>query len=105
VLGGSDDPLVPVVDVRLLAALIPHSELRFVDCGHMLLLTRTREAAATIRRFLAGEKESRHSHEATTSEPAAASSRGRFLEWCLRVLRFWRWPARAGSAVPGSTAS
>jgi poly(3-hydroxyoctanoate) depolymerase len=51
VLHGTDDPLVPVVNARILAALIPGAELRLLDCGHLLVLTRVTEVSASILRF------------------------------------------------------
>jgi len=52
VLGGSDDPLVPLINARVLAALIPKAQLHVVDCGHLFLLTRAREVAPIIKQFL-----------------------------------------------------
>jgi poly(3-hydroxyalkanoate) depolymerase len=52
VMAGGDDPLVPLANAKLMHALIPHSELKVFDCGHLFLLTRAEEAAAEIRRFL-----------------------------------------------------
>jgi poly(3-hydroxyoctanoate) depolymerase len=51
VLHGTDDPLVPVVNARILAALIPGAELQLLDCGHLLVLTRVPEVSAAILRF------------------------------------------------------
>jgi poly(3-hydroxyoctanoate) depolymerase len=56
VLAGSDDPIVPVINARILASLIPGAQLHVVDCGHLFLVTRTREIAPVIRQFLAGEE-------------------------------------------------
>jgi len=55
VLMGSDDPLVPPVNGRILAALIPNAELRMIDDGHLFLVTRTAETAGLIEAFLADE--------------------------------------------------
>ena len=52
VMHGRDDPLVPPLNARLMNALIPRSELRLLDCGHMFLLTRTGECARAIDEFL-----------------------------------------------------
>jgi poly(3-hydroxyalkanoate) depolymerase len=52
VMAGADDPLVPLPNARLMRRLIPHSELKVFDCGHLFLLTRVEEAARTIREFL-----------------------------------------------------
>ena len=55
VLMGRDDPLVPPVNGRILAALIPNAELRMIDDGHLFLLTRPAETAGLIEAFLADE--------------------------------------------------
>ena len=55
VLMGRDDPLVPPINGRILAALIPNAELRMIDDGHLFLLTRPAETAGLIEAFLADE--------------------------------------------------
>jgi len=55
VLMGSDDPLVPVINGRILARLIPNAKLRVIDDGHLFMVTRPKETAAMIEAFLAGE--------------------------------------------------
>jgi len=52
VMVGLDDPLVPMVNAKLMRRLIPNSELAVFDCGHLFLLTRTEASSATIREFL-----------------------------------------------------
>lgn len=54
VLAGDDDPIVPLVNARILAACIPDAQLQVVDCGHLFLLTRARVLAPQIEAFLAG---------------------------------------------------
>jgi poly(3-hydroxyalkanoate) depolymerase len=54
IVAGTDDPLVPLVNARMLAALIPRARLHAVDCGHLLLSTRTRQVAAVVQPFLEG---------------------------------------------------
>lgn len=51
-MAGADDPLVPLVNARLMHKLIQHSELKVFDCGHMFLMTRADESVAAIREFL-----------------------------------------------------
>jgi poly(3-hydroxyalkanoate) depolymerase len=53
VLMGSDDPLVPPINGRILAGLIPNAELRMIDDGHLFMVTRPVETAALIEEFLA----------------------------------------------------
>ena len=55
VLMGSDDPLVPVINGRILAQLIPNARLRLIDDGHLFMVTRPKEAAAMIEAFLSEE--------------------------------------------------
>ena len=52
VMAGSDDPLVPLLNAKLMHKLIPRSELKVFDCGHLFLITRAKEAAQTINEFL-----------------------------------------------------
>jgi poly(3-hydroxyalkanoate) depolymerase len=54
ILMGRDDPLVPVVNGRILASLIPNSRLEIVDDGHLFIVTRPDETAERIEKFLAG---------------------------------------------------
>jgi poly(3-hydroxyalkanoate) depolymerase len=52
VLMGRDDPLVPPINGRILARLIPNARLQMIDDGHLFMVTRPAEAAATIEAFL-----------------------------------------------------
>src|SRR6516165_2180437 len=55
VLMGSDDPLVPIINGRILERLIPNATLRLIDDGHLFMVTRPGETAATIEAFLASQ--------------------------------------------------
>ncbi|HKE05786.1 MAG TPA: poly(3-hydroxyalkanoate) depolymerase [Blastocatellia bacterium] len=57
VLAGSDDPIAPVINARILASLIPQAQLHVIDSGHLFLVTRAQEVAPVIKQFLhcAGE--------------------------------------------------
>ncbi len=55
VLMGSDDPLVPLVNGRILAHLIPNAQLKIIDDGHLFFVTRPTETAELIEAFLARE--------------------------------------------------
>jgi poly(3-hydroxyalkanoate) depolymerase len=56
VLAGDDDPIVPVVNGRILARLIPDARLEIVrGGGHLFLLERPGEMAALIADFLGGD--------------------------------------------------
>ncbi|MGE3366204.1 MAG: poly(3-hydroxyalkanoate) depolymerase [Rhizobiaceae bacterium] len=52
IMAGSDDPLVPVANARLLNTMIPNSRLEILDDGHLFLVTRPRECAEMIEAFL-----------------------------------------------------
>ncbi len=52
VLGGDDDPIIPLVNARVLARLIPRAELHVYRGGHLGILTESDELAAVIERFL-----------------------------------------------------
>jgi len=53
IMGGDDDPVMPLVNIRLLYWLIPKSYLHIVrGGGHLFLLVRANESAAVIKRFI-----------------------------------------------------
>ena len=53
---GSDDPIVPVANGRLLAAILPNARLVTLPDGHLFLLTSAAECAPMIERFLVDEQ-------------------------------------------------
>ena len=52
VMMGTDDPIVPLVNGRILAKLIPNAQLVTIDDGHLFLLTSAKEAATRVTEFL-----------------------------------------------------
>jgi poly(3-hydroxyalkanoate) depolymerase len=55
VIAGDDDPIVPLVNGRILANLIPDARLHVVPGGgHLFLLEQPDEVALVVTRFLAG---------------------------------------------------
>ena len=58
---GADDPIVPLVNGRILASRLPDARVEVVDCGHLFILTHPEETAQTIEQFLL---------EAPATEPA-----------------------------------
>lgn len=54
VLAGEDDPIIPLVNAKILAARIPRARLQVVDCGHLFLLTRAKVLAPEIEAFFSG---------------------------------------------------
>ena len=51
-MAGTDDPLVPVVNAKVLARMIPNARLHLVDEGHLFLVTQPKESAEIIEAFL-----------------------------------------------------
>jgi poly(3-hydroxyalkanoate) depolymerase len=52
VMAGSDDPIVPAVNGRILAKLIPNARFVTIDDGHLFLLTSATKSACLISDFL-----------------------------------------------------
>ncbi|MGO4834356.1 poly(3-hydroxyalkanoate) depolymerase, partial [Rhizobiaceae sp. 2RAB30] len=52
ILAGTDDPLVPVINARMLHKMIPNSRLELLDDGHLFLVTKPKQSAETIEAFL-----------------------------------------------------
>jgi poly(3-hydroxyalkanoate) depolymerase len=52
VLAGDDDPIVPLINGRILARRIPDARLHVVRGGHLLLLERPAQVAALVADFL-----------------------------------------------------
>jgi poly(3-hydroxyalkanoate) depolymerase len=52
IMAGRDDPLVPLANAKLMHRLIPRSELKVLDCGHLFLVTRSEASASAIGEFL-----------------------------------------------------
>ena len=56
-LAGDDDPIVPVVNGKILTRVIPHARLKIIrGGGHLFLLERPTEIAALVADFLKHEK-------------------------------------------------
>lgn len=52
ILTGTDDPLIPVANAKLLHRLIPNSRLELLDNGHLFIVTQPRETAEMVETFL-----------------------------------------------------
>jgi poly(3-hydroxyalkanoate) depolymerase len=52
VMHGNDDPIVPLINAKILALLIRNAKLHVVDDGHLFLVSRAREVAPVVRKFL-----------------------------------------------------
>ena len=55
ILAGSDDPMIPLVNARLMRTLLPHASLHVFDDGHLGLLTAADELGPLVSRFLTSE--------------------------------------------------
>ncbi len=56
ILHGDDDPLVPLVNAKIMHRLIPHSKLYIFHDGHLGLGTSARELAQVVEQFLTAVK-------------------------------------------------
>ncbi|MFW3171765.1 poly(3-hydroxyalkanoate) depolymerase [Geodermatophilus sp. CPCC 206100] len=52
VVAGDDDPIIPLVNARILARLIPDAQLHVYGGGHLALITDAPELAPVVERFL-----------------------------------------------------
>jgi poly(3-hydroxyalkanoate) depolymerase len=52
VMHGSDDPIVPLINAKILSALIRRAELHVIDDGHMFLVSKAQDVAPVVHRFL-----------------------------------------------------
>ena len=52
VMAGTDDPIVPFANGRILASLIPDARLLTIDDGHLFLVTSASECATKVSEFL-----------------------------------------------------
>ncbi len=50
---GHDDPIVPLVNGRILTRMIPDARLEVMNCGHLFIVTLPHETAAIFRHFIA----------------------------------------------------
>ena len=56
ILMGRDDPLVPLINGRIVARLIPNAQLEIIDDGHLFMVTQQQETAKRIEKFLSDPK-------------------------------------------------
>ena len=52
IVSGTDDPLIPVANARLLSSLIPNARLELIDDGHLFIVTDPKGSAKLIEGFL-----------------------------------------------------
>jgi poly(3-hydroxyalkanoate) depolymerase len=53
IMAGTEDPIVPLANAKILAALIRRAQLWTIDDGHLFLITGAREVAPVVLHFLA----------------------------------------------------
>jgi pimeloyl-ACP methyl ester carboxylesterase len=52
IVAGTDDPIIPVIDARIMNALLPNSLLHLHPGGHVDLVHNAAELAPVVSRFL-----------------------------------------------------
>jgi poly(3-hydroxyalkanoate) depolymerase len=54
VMHGDDDPIIPLINAKILARRIRNATLQVIEDGHLFLITRTHEVGPLVRNFLLG---------------------------------------------------
>lgn len=52
ILAGTDDPIIPIANARIMRQLLPHARLHEYDDGHLALVTRAAELGPLVSDFL-----------------------------------------------------
>ncbi|GLS30318.1 poly(3-hydroxyalkanoate) depolymerase [Mesorhizobium albiziae] len=60
VMAGDDDPVIPLVNAKILAGLIRDSRLHVFEDGHLFLISSAREAAGVVSEFLDSNERDGH---------------------------------------------
>jgi poly(3-hydroxyalkanoate) depolymerase len=53
ILAGKDDPIVPLLNGRIMARIMQNARLEIIDDGHLFMVTQPAQTAAIIEKFLA----------------------------------------------------
>jgi pimeloyl-ACP methyl ester carboxylesterase len=53
IMHGIDDPIVPLINAKILSICIRRAELHVINDGHLFIVSRAKEVAAIVARFLA----------------------------------------------------
>jgi poly(3-hydroxyalkanoate) depolymerase len=61
VLAGKDDPIIPLVNARIMGALLPNATLYVYEDGHLGLITSADELGPIVSRFLTSREQSARS--------------------------------------------
>ena len=75
VLGGDDDPIIPVANPRMQARLIPHARLHVYRGGHLGLITEADQLAPMIDSFL--DENETHGYDDPRPRPTSGRHRRR----------------------------
>jgi len=93
IMAGTEDPIVPLVNAKIMQSFIRRCELFTIDDGHLFLIARAKEAASVVKQFL-----TRPIEKDLKISPAGIRSRVSHL---ARRLRFGpRRLTRTGSRRP-----
>lgn len=57
ILAGNDDPIIPLINMKIIADRIPNSELHILDDGHLFMVTQAETISPIIMKFLAEERQ------------------------------------------------
>lgn len=75
ILMGADDPIVPPANGRILASRLRDATVESIDCGHLFVLTRPREIARRVERFLAEPRTRPAAHVKLQQAPESGEPR------------------------------
>jgi poly(3-hydroxyalkanoate) depolymerase len=85
IVAGTDDPIIPVVNARIMSRLLPHATMHLHAGGHVDLVTNPAEFAPLIESFRNGECTSRGSTRSPAAhDPSKLSRRLAMGRSCVR---------------------
>ena len=111
ILAGDDDPIIPLINARIMHRLIPRSELHIYHGGHLELATDAERMAPIVEAFLGpegaddvtgGSASSSPTSNGNTSSPSGGSSTRRS---CRSSARTGNGPRSAGRWLSGCPSS
>jgi len=88
IVSGDDDPIIPLVNARIMHRLIPNSTLHVFKGGHLGLVTEAAELAPVIGQFLARPAPAESATANGSGTPASAAPAG------LAKLAWLAWRGR-----------
>ncbi len=63
IMAGDDDPVIPLINAKLMSHLIRNSRLHVFHDGHLFLISEAEESARLVRDFLSSDLEARDNEE------------------------------------------